>query len=443
MGFFDKFFNISTETALQPAIRFGRYTDSYKIKEQYDAWDLSLDHFEKGNFLKAYQYFFTYLRDEKEDNVKFWEEKKQLRFEIIQGSKKIKGFADRQKVKAEAKVARTESLNIGFMRRLMEENFKMKYSRFGLDPDNDIAIIFDTYVLDGSPYKLYYALKEVATKADKLDDLLIDEFEVLHHTDKSLLQQIDSIQKEVKYQKIISEIKEALQEIEHGSLKQDQYPGGIAYLLLNLSYKLDYLTVPEGMLMEVLERINRLYFTKDGKTNLQKNAFLKKEFEKLLEYPKEDFLKGMYRVTTSFGITKPVTHDRVISFIDGELHQMDWYQENQHNKVALAVPGYIVGYCLFNFAVPKPDRDLFHLYHQIIEMDYFQQLGFNLHYIDADSDKFNTKAIKRAIREIVEANQKKYPNMNPDLDELSFDNKLNFARSFLLMVRNLNLTKKD
>ena len=27
---------------------------------------------------------------------------------------------------------------------------------------------------------------------------------------------------------------------------------------------------------------------------------------------------------------------------------------------ALSIPGYIVGYCMFNYAVPEPDRDLMH-----------------------------------------------------------------------------------
>ena len=99
---------------------------------------------------------------------------------------------------------------------------------------------------------------------------------------------------------------------------------------------------------------------------MQKNANLQKEFNLLLNQPKENLLKGMYQVKASFGITKPVTHDRVVSFIDGELHQMNWYQENGHPKVAMAVPGYIVGYCLFSYAIPKPDKRLFHLYHQII-----------------------------------------------------------------------------
>ena len=62
--------------------------------------------------------------------------------------------------------------------------------------------------MDASPYKLYFAFKEVATKADKLDDLLIDEFEVLHHTDESLLLHSSEQEKEVKYQFIVEEIKD-------------------------------------------------------------------------------------------------------------------------------------------------------------------------------------------------------------------------------------------
>ena len=195
MGFFDKFFGSTVESVPQPAISFGRYSDSYKTKEQYAAWDESLDLFERQEYLASFRAFFTYLRDVKEENVSFSEDKGVIQFELIQGSKKIIGIANRKKVKAEAKIAITENLNIGFMRRLMEENFKMRYSCFALDTDNDITIVFDTNVLDASPYKLYYALKEVATKADKLDDLLIDEFDALHHTDESLIEPISSFRK--------------------------------------------------------------------------------------------------------------------------------------------------------------------------------------------------------------------------------------------------------
>ncbi len=443
MGFFDNFFGTTTKSEPQPEIGFGRYSDSYKTKAQYKAWDKSLDLFEKKEYLASFESFFTYLRDIKENNVNFSIDKGILHFELIQGSKKIVGVADRKKVKAEAKIAITEDLNLGFMRRLMEENFKMRYSCFALDNDNDITIVFDTNILDASPYKLYYALKEVATKADKLDDLLIDEFDVLHHTDESLIRHSTSETKKVKYQFVIQEIKTVLEEIENGKLNTNQYPGGIAYLLLDLSYKLDYLTVPEGMLMETLERIHRLYFTKNKKTNLQKNVLLQKEFQNLIEQPKADFLKGMYQVKTSFGITKPVTHDKVVSFIDGELYQMDWYRSNGHHKVTMAIPGYIVGYCLFNYAVPKPDRDLFHLYYKIIYSDYFKQLGFTDGFVDLKKQTFKAKEIKRAIKEIVAENKENYPKLAPNLSGLSFDGQSKFAQSYLMMIRNLDVTKVD
>ena len=183
MGFFDKFWYAKEEETEQPNIRFGRYTDSYKLPGNYEAWDKALLSFENGQYLDSYTHFFNYLRDEQEDNVRFWREGEQIHFELFQGSKKITGFANKHKVKAESKIAKTEKLNVGFMRRLIEKNFTLEYSRFSLDPENNICILFDTYTLDGSPYKLYYALKEVAINADKQDDLLLDEFRMLQEVD--------------------------------------------------------------------------------------------------------------------------------------------------------------------------------------------------------------------------------------------------------------------
>lgn len=443
MGFFDRFFGSTTKTVPQPDITFGRYSDSYKSKEQYESWDKSLDEFEKGNFLESYKYFFAYLGDNKLKNVSVRQEKQTLFFEITQGSKKVTGVADRKKVKAQSKVARVDQLNIGFMRRLMEENFKMEYSRFALDEKNDIAIVFDTYVLDGSPYKLYYALKEVATKADKLDDLLIDEFDVLHETDVSLLHPATEEIKAIKYHFILRNIREVLDEIANGRLNKVQYPGGIAYLLLNLAYKLDYLTHPEGQLMETFERIHRQYFSKDGKSNIQKNADLEKEFEKILQYNKEEIFKELYNVTATFGITKPVTHDRVVSFIDGELHNMDWYLENDHYRVAMSIPGYIVGYCMFQYAVPKPVKDYFHLFYQVVEAAYFNELGFTLEYVNLESGSLNSTAIKRRIKIITEKNKEKYPGLKPNIGTLRFQSVPMFAKSYLMMIRDLDMTKLD
>ena len=444
MGLLDRLFKTSTEPKDQPNLSFGRYTDSYKEKSQYDAWDQALQAFEDEKYMDSYRAFFDYLRDPKLDNVQFEESAEgQITFEILQGSKKVMGYANEKHFKAEAKVALADELHIGFMRRLIEQNFDLKYSRFALDKSDDIHIVFDTYTLDGSPYKLYYALKEVATKADKQDDLLIDEFDMLYPTDTSHLVQLPEAEKEAKYQFILEKIREVLEEVESGALDAHQYPGGIAYLLLDLCYKIDYLTKPEGYLMEALERIHREYFAKDGRTTLQKNHALRKEYQKLIERPKEDFFKEMYTVVSTFGITTPVNHDKVAAFIDGELHNMDWYREQKYDRVALAVPGYIIGFCLFNYAVPPAIQDLFHLYFQITESAYFRKLGYTIPYVGASGTSLSSKEIKRALRTIEDKHHQAFPNMKIPTGSLQYGNLVDFAKTFLLIVRNLDMTKAD
>jgi hypothetical protein len=443
MGLLDRLFKPNSENQAFPSIKFGRYTDSYKKPANYEAWDRSLEKFEEEAYLESFRQFFLYLRDEDEDNVRFWEEEGGIRFEIFQGSKKIIGFADGKKLKAEAKIAHSETLNVGFMRRLIEKNFGLQYSRFALDNDNNIAIVFDTYTLDGSPYKLYYALKELATNADKQDDLLLDEFKILEQVDNQHIESIPDPEKEIKYQFIRTEIDKVMTEINSGKLSKEQYPGGFGYLLLNLIYKLDYLTKPEGFMMETLERMHRMYFAQEAKSPLEKNQNLIKELVKLLDRPKEEFFKEMYKVKSTFGITTPVNHDRILTFVDAELNNMDWYADNGYDAIALSVPGYIIGYSLFNYAIPKPDRDLFHLFYQITQTQFFQQLGFHYDYYDATTGQLNKRSIKKAIEEIVDHNKAKFTKLNPAYASLNYRTLPEFAKSYLLMVRNLDLTKVD
>lgn len=444
MGLFDRLFGNVVEDEPQPNIKFGRYSDSYKESSNYDAWDKALEAFENKEYLECYRYFFDYLRDIQEENVRFWDKEKDgLEFEIFQGSVKIIGCANAEKVRAEAKVVRTDALNISFMRRLIEQNFELKYSRFAIDKYQNITIVFDTSSLDGSPYKLYYALKELATRADKHDDLLLDEFRNLQAVEIDHLETLPQQEKEVKYQFLVNEVQSVLHEIDNGKLDKDQYPGGVAYILLSAIYKLDFLVVPEGYMMEMLERIHREYFNQDGKNTIQKNQALCKELRKLLERPSNDFYKEMYRVKSTFGITTPVNHDRIVSFIDNNLNNMDWYKENGYEVIALSIPSYIVGYCLFNYAVPRATRDFFLLYFQVIERNYFNDLGFTLKFWDAKNRRLNKKGIKKGIDKVVDKNKAQFNKLNPVVATLDFDSITSFAKSYLLMIRNLDMTKVE
>ncbi|MEL6943503.1 MAG: hypothetical protein AAFO82_12605 [Bacteroidota bacterium] len=443
MGLFDRIFQKAKEPSEEPVIRFGRYSDSYKEDENYEAWNAAIESFTEGNYLDSYRHFFQYLRDEEEDNVHFKEENGKLYFEFFQGSKRVWGEANLLKFKAEAKIAHTEDFNVRFLRRLLEQNFGLKYSRFALDEDNNICIVFDTYTLDGSPYKLYYALKELAVNADKQDDLLLDEFKhLLDAVEDKHIQPIEETEKEIKHSFIIRKIEELLQAIEQSPLSPKEYPGAISYLLLSLTYKLDYLIKPEGYMMEALERIHRKYFAKDDFSNVEKNEYLQEEFRKLLERSKEDYFRELYFTTATFGITSPENHNRVANFIQMELRNMDWYYENHYLQIATAIPNYIVGYCMFNYAVPKPDRQLFQLYYRITESHFFRELGFQTIFYDQTTKQFDRKAIRRAIDEIRLKNADQYPHFRPVLGQLNYDNLAAFSRSYLEMIQDLDLSRR-
>ena len=210
----------------EPDIRFGRFSDSYHTAEQDTAFDRAVQAFNQGEFVASYKAFFDYLYNNGEENIRVWKEKEGIGFELFQGSKKVSGFANGRKFYAEAKVARANALHSSFMRRLLDGNFELKYSRFALTPENDIAIVLDSYPVDSSPYKLYAALKELATHADKHDDLLIEEFKSLEPTEISVRRHLPEAEKETKYRYIVREIETDFGILDDEKLHAGQYAPG-------------------------------------------------------------------------------------------------------------------------------------------------------------------------------------------------------------------------
>ncbi len=442
MGLFDSWFGRIDEKEKQPNIKFGRYSDSYKTDQQYTAWQDSLDKFDDGDHFEAYGDFFDYLGDPEKENVIYQKlGDTHLDFEFFQGSKKIKGYSDGRKFRAEAKVVKASQTNVGFMRRLLEKNFELKYSRFALDANNNVVIVFDTYLLDGSPQKLYYALNELATQSDKMDDLLIDEFNMLSPIETEHIKLIPDEEKEAKYNYITTTIKDVMDRVEHGKLDANIYPQAIGYMLLDLIYKLDYLVCPEGFMMELFERMNRDYFQEDGKSIIEKNNIFKKELINLVARPKQKFFAEMYGTLSTFGLTQVVNHEKFRGFVDEVIKEYDWYAKNKHYDVAMAITGYIVGYCLFYWAVPRPDRELLHLYYEIIESDYFKSLGFDHDFME--NDKFNKSTIKKEIQQIIKSNKNKYEGLVADTTLLVYDSKHEFARSFLTMMKEMDVNPRN
>ncbi|MTB49521.1 hypothetical protein [Lewinella sp. W8] len=425
-----------------PEFSFGRYTDAYKTPENYAAWDLALLSFEEGKYLKSVEAFLAYLRDQEADNVKWKPEEERLYFEFYQGSKRVTGFADEQQLRATARIAKLNEENLDLLKRLTTMNYEMKYSRFAIDDNGCLTVVFDTPINDASPHKLYHALKEIALRADKQDDLLLDEFGAcLSPVEVTHLEQLSEADKALKLGFLQTKIQSVIDYLSIGKLNPEEQPGAVAYLLLDLVYRLDYLLIPEGYTMEALERMHRMYFARETEQAVTyKNVRLLGELQHLLRRAPESFSEELYAGKSTFGITLPVSHDRLVNLIDNELPNMDWYQDNGFPEVARAVPGYIAGYALFNYAVPPPDRDFLQLYYRVSEDAYFRDLGYKQQFLDRDGRPAR-RAIRAAISDLIDRHREDYPRMRPAVSQLNFDNLANFGRSYLQMLRETDLSK--
>ncbi len=442
MGLFDRIFGgFMKKEEEEPKIRFGRFSEIYKTPQQLEAWKSSLKAFEKKEYLQAYRLFFDYLNDPKQDNVKYWDEAGLLKFEILQGSKKIVGEANSEKVHAVINVVHCERLNVGFMRRLLDLNFGLRHSKFTLNEENNICMKFDSFLIDGSPFKLYASLKEMATKSDKMDDLLLDEFEMLKAIDNEHVESLPVDEANVKYNFMIKWYDHMLSKIE--ALHPTKDAVSVSIIIRYFIYKLDYLVQPEGYLMELLERCHKVYYARDNQSAEQKNDSVLKELQDIKKRSREEFDKEFYKVPATFGITAPVNHDWVVGAIESEIAGFDWYINNNQENVAIDMVGFIATYSLFNYAVPQPDREYFHLIVEILEADYFEALGIKHDYYDRKTGKFDKSAVRNEIYSIEKSNKEKFPQIDADTGKLKYKSLSAFMKSFLLVIKALNLSPAE
>jgi hypothetical protein len=436
MRLLDLIFSLPKKNKPTLGIEFGRFSDAHKTPEQQAAWERSVEAFEVGRTLEAYSQFLAFLKNGDGTNLSSHITEGALHFEFWQGSRRIRGTATAQHLRAESRIAHTDGqLNVGFMRRLMEQNFHLKYCRFALTPDDCLAIVFDTHTVDGSPLKLLHALRELAINADKQDDLLLDEFQSLRAVDASEdLAPVPDTEKQVKYDYLRHEIESAFALLDAREPDPVKSPGAYVYLLLGMAFRLDYLIHSQGVMMNSFEQIFQNYFKKDNRNVSAKLQGLREGFEQLYNRPQAALMGEMYRTRSTFGINPGVGHDRIKSLIDGELSKMDLHLQQTHaDPIALAVPNYIVGYALFHYAPPMIDRDLFHLFFEVTQAPFFKNLGFTHERVQANGLP-KKSAIEAAIRDIARRHAARYPQLRPNPARLDYSSMPRFAQSYLRMV---------
>lgn len=441
MSFFKKIFGDGESAAVASGnaagVKFGRYTDCNKTKAQVEYWKKAIDQFKNKSYVDSFESFLLYLRDENVENVNVSRNGSAVEFEIIQGSKVIKGKGDTDKFVAEANIAVMEQHSLPVMRKLMSLNYALRYSKFALT-ENKLCMKFSSHAIDASPNKLYDALKELARKADQQDDLLVSEFSSLKEIDTDRIIPLDAELLEVRYQYLMKLIDDTKAEI----AKYDAGPmsGGIAFLLLNLSYTIDYLILPQGQLTDSLEKIQQMFFAQNDLSTQERNSQIIEEFDKIKAWPKEDILDGLYDVKCTFAIARPESHKYVMDFFFKEREKVGWYRDNKYPKIVEAVYSYMITYAFFNMGMVYPMSDLLNICLNMLNQDYYKSFGQSTELVSADGS-VHKSAVVNQINSIVKAARADYPNMAINTNALNYTGVSSFIDSLIVEMDRLNLQR--
>jgi hypothetical protein len=433
----DKIFGWARRKEEDPPIHFGRYSDNNKSVEKVQRWTDADNLFKERKFTESIEAFLEYLRDDDQGNVVVDKQNGNLQFQIYQGSTIARGEVTAECVKAEIPLARMKSVTVPAMRKLLEMNFNLFYTRYAFDKDV-VYIRFDSPLTAATPNKLYYGLKELCTKGDKQDDLLTGEFTSLEAIDVEHIEEIPEEEKNLKFEYLQKWIKETLALV--GKLDHEKFSGGISYLLLSLVFRIDYLITPEGKMLNELEKIATTYYSnKDEKASSERNPVMIEGFRKLLQKPKEELFSQLFRSKYTFAIVVPHNLKSVAETIETSLENMSWYRDNNYPDMANRVMEYGFAYSQYSYSLPKPLSDLFRLFMHVNYSGYFKALGFKTEYYDEEKNVLNEQEIEDRIELIINYWKRKYALLNFRTKKLKYDTLVNFNHTFLQEVASLNL----
>jgi hypothetical protein len=435
-------------SSLQPfagldGIRFGRYSDNNKSHAKTQSWYLAEDRYKEKKYEEAFRAFFDYLRDDEEDNVIYQIDGRKFSFTLMQGSKKIHGECDGETINARSPLAIMETPGTAVMRRLLELNYSLYYSHSAMDDGNTLYMVFLSDVISTNPSKLYYGLRELATKADRQDDLLLNDFSYLKATDIDHIQQLPEKEREIKYNYFRIWIEEALNRVTE--LNQDSFSGAIAYILLDLLYRIDFLILPEAKLLRELEKINSIYWDKKDEIALvERNQMMKEAIRKLLDMPKEDFEASLYRSKSTFSIATPPKVEKLKDHIFGANKDSHWYIDNKYTDIGVLINEYGMLYNQFIYSMPKVQTDLITIYVAVMHPEFFTELGMKQAFYNRETKKFNQELVQAAVDQAIGKFKDKFKNLRWDHKRINYDTLYDFGITYSEQVANLNLeTKRD
>lgn len=388
-------------------IEHGRYTDAYKSKEQYDAWDQAMIQCEDGDVTEMWRSIASFLSNENGDNIKLQQKGGATHLILYQGSIRIELNQDSKGCRAEMSMVNGEGVDLALMRKMLESNYHFKYCRYILTEGDEVKLIFDSYLEDLSPYKIYYALKEMALHGDRYDDRFAAEWESVELTDLEHIRMEAPAALVVLKDSTLELVERFFEEYERHRQDWIEHPHGLTYLILDLVYRLDYLTQPQGMILRKVEEIHSIFFHEDERPRIDKNRAAMEILQSILEMKKEAFQLEFYSAPHTFGLMETCSSREIIQLIQAERNNLQWYSSHGLSHIVEALIGFIIGYANYVYAPPRPMRMIFGLFYECVRADHAV-----LHRMIPEPNtwsKVDSEGLKKRVQDVKSRSQVKYP----------------------------------
>lgn len=435
MAFISKFISslLSKKDKSGLNIDFGKYTEDLDISENVKIWQELPLLYAKGQIFESYKLLFDYLKNPEQQNLSYKQTDKGLEFEFYQGSKIVQGQIIDNKIFAISQIASfTEQLPLSLVEFLLQENHKLRYTKF-VKSQNYIAIQLEAPVSIMPPKALYQALRELAIYADSYDDVLVERYPSLQPVNIQHIIPLPDQEVKVKISYLRQWVKSTLSAVE--KLSKDRYSkeqnqGLISYLLLALIYKIYYLIAPEGVLLDFLRQMDKIFWNTE-QTVMKKNDYLYSSLQQLYQQDDNYLRKSLYRVKATFSVVPVVKNSKIVDFVSSELENINWLRTH-YPDYYLNAAQYIIGYLNFHIALKPLHRELLDILWRILNNDFFIALGYRTNFLTRGK-KLSSFNIEYNLNRILAKSKVKHFR----LSKLDYSSIQLFIKSFLAEFINL------
>lgn len=424
-------------------LRLGRYCDAYKTVDQRKAWEFAEFHFSQGKYLKSFQHFLSFLLDPYEENISRITDSRDgtISFELFQGSRRISGLFTKDYCEAQTILGYSTQWPEALLKELLETNYSLHHCGYAFDAEDRLVLRMACQAREADPHKLYSGLNELALEADRQDDLITSQYQGVESQIEQHVRALplDQVNHSVSWlRREITNLK-GRYDVEKSSKGFKVL--GFSYVLLDLVYRIEYLLTPQARMRMSLGKIHRNLFDMQGMDLAGRLEESVREIYQYREMDEAEIQKEFYQVVTTFGLSESISLLRWQQILRQQLEYINVFGEDANQKYACHIPGYIMGYSVYRFALPGFFRDLIGLYYILTSPDWAKGMGYPAlgFYGNKGPDR---RGIVKTIRQLVKDWSDRYEFETFDLNQLKFDNEMALGQSWLQLMATTEIKER-